>query len=124
MFQRKSVGVYFEDIGLKSKSGKYYLHGYSKAILTPTAREVRQWTFRPDIPYAKKIALDSLMYFGSVKVFLKFSKPFWAEKNKILPIFYNSTKNKNGGTGISDDLLRIVGYTEEHNIQSYFLQAM
>ena len=64
--------------------------------------------FRPRLPYEKKIALDALNYFGSVKIFLKFSRPFWSELNKIPIIHYNLTSRKNGGTGISDDILRIV----------------
>ena len=76
--------------------------------MTPTARQIRQISFTPDLPYSKKLALDTLKYFGSVKVFLIFSRPFWAEPNKIKPINYNSTTEKNGGSGVSDDLLRVV----------------
>ena len=82
--------------------------GFDQIVLTPPAREIRQMQFSPRLPYDKKIALDALNYFGSVKIFLKFSRPFWSERNKIPIILYNSTSRKNGGTGISDDILRIV----------------
>ena len=82
--------------------------GFDHVILTPPAREIRQMKFRPPLPYDKKIALDALNYFGSVKIFLKFTRPFWAESNRIPIIHYNSTSRKNGATGISDDILRIV----------------
>ena len=85
--------------------------------MTPTARQIRQISFTPDLPYSKKLALDTLKYFGSVKVFLIFSRPFWAEPNKIKAINYNSTTEKNGGSGVSDDLLRVVS-----SIQSGILQ--
>ena len=82
--------------------------GIDHVVLTPPAREIRQMQFSPRLPYEKKIALDALNYFGSVKVFLKFSRPFWSERNKLPIIHYNSTSRLNGGTGISDDILRIV----------------
>lgn len=82
--------------------------GFDQIVLTPPAREIRQMQFSPRLPYEKKIALDALNYFGSVKIFLKFSRPFWSERNKLPIIHYNSTSRKNGGTGISDDILRIV----------------
>ena len=82
--------------------------GFDHVVLTPPAREIRQMQFSPRLPYEKKIALDALNYFGSVKIFLKFSRPFWSERNKIPIIHYNSTSRRNGGTGISDDILRIV----------------
>ena len=76
--------------------------------MTPTARAINLMEFNPSLPYLKKIALDALNYFGSVKVFLKFSRPFWSEPNKLKVINYDSKTQPNGGTGISDDLLRIV----------------
>ena len=76
--------------------------------MTPTAKEVAVMDFSPKLPYLKRNALDSLRYFGSVKVFLKFSRPFWAEPNKIPIIYYNSSEHTNGGTGVSDDVLRVV----------------
>lgn len=87
---------------------KKFDHHFTHAIMTPTARQIRQISFTPDLPYSKKLALDTLKYFGSVKVFLIFSRPFWAEPNKIKAINYNSTTEKNGGSGVSDDLLRVV----------------
>ena len=86
--------------------------------MTPTARAINLMEFNPSLPYLKKIALDALNYFGSVKVFLIFSRPFWAEPNKIKAINYNSTTEKNGGSGVSDDLLRVVS-----SIQSGVLVA-
>ena len=90
--------------------------GFDQVVLTPPAREIRQMQFSPHLPYKKKIALDALTYFGSVKIFLKFSRPFWSEHNKLPIIHYNSTSRKNGGTGISDDILRIVELFLYHNI--------
>lgn len=81
---------------------------FDYAILTPTARVIREMNITPHIPFDKKIALDALSYFGSVKIFLKFSRPFWAEENEIKPIYYNSTIHKNGGSAVSDDLLKLV----------------
>ena len=75
--------------------------------MTPTAREVRKIKFSPDLPYMKKIAMDALYYMGATKIFLKFSRPFWSEKNDIRTIKFNTTDH-NGGGGLSDDLLRIV----------------
>ena len=75
--------------------------------MTPTAREVRNIEFSPDLPYMKKIAMDALYYMGSTKIFLKFSRPFWSEQNDIRTIKFNTTDH-NGGGGLSDDLLRIV----------------
>ena len=91
--------------------------GFDHVVLTPPAREIRQMKFSPRLPYDKKIALDALNYFGSVKIFLKFSRPFWSERNKIPIIHYNSTSRRNGGTGISDDILRIV-------YRSFFIQTL
>ena len=84
--------------------------------MTPTARAINLMEFNPSLPYLKKIALDALNYFGSVKVFLKFSRPFWSEPNKLKVINYDSKTQPNGGTGISDDLLRIVStYKTDQN---------
>ena len=77
-------------------------------IVTPTAREVSLMEFDPPLPYFKKLAIDSLEYFGSVKIFLKFKRPFWAEKNKIPSMLYDSKNEINGATGVSDDILHTV----------------
>ena len=81
---------------------------FDAVILTPTARVVREMKITPHLTFDKKMALDALSYFGSVKIFLKFSRPFWAEKNKIKPIYYNSTVHTNGASAVSDDLMRLV----------------
>ena len=78
------------------------------AIVTPTAKAVSLMTFEPPLPYMKKYAIDSLNFFGSVKIFLKFTKPFWAYKNKLPIIKYGNMSTVNGGSGISDDILRMV----------------
>ena len=77
-------------------------------IMTPTAKQVSLMKFIPKLPYQKLEALDSLRYFGSVKVFLKFSKPFWAEPNKLPIIFYDKADSGMGGSGVSDDPLKVV----------------
>ena len=64
--------------------------------------------FQPPLPYDKKTAIDSIFYAGAVKVFLKFKSPFWAYENKLPKIGYNDTDRENGGTGVSDDILRAV----------------
>merc|ERR1712142_1367208 len=66
--------------------------------------------FDPPLPYMKKYALDSLNYWGSVKIFLKFSRPFWAFKNKLPIIQYGNMSTINGATGVSDDILRLTYY--------------
>ena len=84
-------------------------------IMTPTAKEVLTMNFEPKLPYAKREAMNTLHYFGSVKVFLKFSKPFWAEENKLPIIHYNKTTiNGNGGSAVSDDFLKVVGSLIDH----------
>ena len=87
---------------------KKNLDPYDAVILTPTARVVREMKITPPLTFDKKMALDSLSYFGSVKIFLKFTRPFWAEKNKIKPIYYNSSVHTNGASAVSDDLMRLV----------------
>ena len=82
---------------------------FDNLIMTPTAKEVLTMDFEPKLPYAKREAMNTLHYFGSVKVFLKFSKPFWAEENKLPIIHYNKTTiNGNGGSAVSDDFLKVV----------------
>ena len=78
------------------------------AIVTPPARSVTLMTFDPPLPYMKKHALDSLNYWGSVKIFLKFTRPFWAFKNKLPIISYGNMSTVNGATCTSDDILRQV----------------
>ena len=98
---------------------------FDHVVLTPPAREIRQMQFSPRLPYEKKIALDALNYFGSVKIFLKFSRPFWSERNKLPIIYYNSTSRKNGGTGISDDILRIVQLSSsEHSFNCHITDLL
>ena len=78
------------------------------AIITTTAREVSLMSFSPPISYSKKLALDSLFYFGSVKIFLKFSRPFWSEPNRLPIILFNSSTEQNGASAVSDDIIRTV----------------
>ena len=78
------------------------------AIITPPAKSVTLMTFDPPLPYMKKHIIDSVNYWGSVKIFLKFTTPFWAFKNKLPIISYGSMSTVNGATGISDDILKQV----------------
>ena len=78
------------------------------AIVTPPARSVSLMTFDPPLPYMKKHSIDSLNYWGSVKIFLKFTRPFWAYKNKLPIISYGNMSTVNGAVGISDDILKQV----------------
>jgi len=80
------------------------------AIVTPPARSVALMTFDPPLPYMKEHAIDSLNYWGSVKIFLKFTRPFWAYKNKLPIIRYGNMSTVNGAVGISDDILRQTYY--------------
>ena len=81
--------------------------------------------FEPPLSYSKKTALDSLFYFGSVKIFLKvrnifkflnyflwkflkFSRAFWSESNRLPIIPYNSSTEQNGASAVSDDIIRTV----------------
>ena len=79
------------------------------AIITTTAREVSLMSFSPPLSYSKKLALDSLFYFGSVKIFLKFSRAFWSQPNRLPIISYNSSTQQNGASAVSDDIIRTVG---------------
>ena len=77
-------------------------------IMTPTARSVSLMEFEPPLPFMKKFSIDRLNYFGSVKIFLKFSRPWWAFENKLPIIKYGDISTTNGGSGFSDDILRAV----------------
>merc|ERR1712142_983118 len=66
--------------------------------------------FDPPLPFMKTYALDSLNYFGSAKIFLKFSRPWWATKNKLPVIKYGGLDTINGASGHSDDILRLTYY--------------
>ena len=79
------------------------------AIVATTAKAVSFMEFHPPLSYNKKNALDNLHYFDSVKIFLAFSRPFWAEPNNLPIIPYNSSTVLNGASAISDDLARLVG---------------
>ena len=95
-------------MGGRGRVKRYRYGGFHNVIMTPTAKEVSIMKFTPKLPYQKLEALDSLRYFGSVKVFLKFSKPFWAERNKLPIIFYDKADSGMGGSGVSDDPLKVV----------------
>ena len=46
----------------------------------------------------------------SVKIFLVFSRAFWAEPNRLPLILYNnSSTQQNGASAVSDDIIRNVG---------------
>ena len=77
-------------------------------IITATAKAVSFMKFDPPLSYNKKTALDNLIYFDTVKIFLVFSRPFWSEPNNLPIIPYNSSTEQNGGSAISDDLARMV----------------
>ena len=78
------------------------------AIITATAKAVTLMEFDPPLAYNKKTALENLIYFDTVKIFLAFSRPFWSEPNNLPIIPYNSTTDQNGANAISDDLARSV----------------
>merc|ERR1712142_21587 len=80
------------------------------AILTPTARSVSFMEFDPPLPFFKKMSVDQLNYFGSVKIILKFSRPWWASKNKLPIIKYGGMGTLNGASAHSDDILRATYY--------------
>ena len=52
------------------------------AIQFSAVQYVRSISWEPSLPYSKRLALQSLNYFGSVKIFIVFTRAFWAEKNK------------------------------------------
>ena len=64
--------------------------------------------FDPPLPFFKKLSVDQLNYFGSVKIFLKFSRPWWASNNKLPIIKYGGMDTLNGASATSDDILRSV----------------
>merc|ERR1712080_783787 len=77
-----------------------------RVIMTPPVTAQRLIQFLPPLPYSKQIAMKSLDYFHSVKVFLTFTRPFWAEENKAPKIrFADIGDGLSGGTGITDNLL-------------------
>ena len=91
----------------ETSEGEKVIFG-DQVILTPTARAVTLMDISPPLPYMKTLALDSLEYFGSVKIFLKFDSPFWAYSNKAPNIDYYSNSTINGATGVTDNLLKAV----------------
>ena len=78
------------------------------AIVAADARAVTLMAFEPPLPFLKRKAIDDVEFFGSVKIFLKFRKPFWASKNKLPIIKYGNMSTVNGGSALSDDILRMV----------------
>ena len=97
-----TVSVVVRKNGQKRKvSGDY-------AIVATCARAVSLMAFEPPLPFLKRKAIDDVEFFGSVKVFLKFRKPFWASKNKLPIIRYGNMSTVNGGSAFSDDILRTV----------------
>ena len=88
-------------------------------IITATAKAVSFMEFQPPLDYKKKNALDTLSYFDSVKIFLVFSRAFWSEPNDLPIIPYNSSKEQNGASAISDDLARVV--REDLNVQKLII---
>ena len=66
--------------------------------------------FSPRLAYDKTYALDSFYFMDSVKVFLAFHTPFWANDTKIPAIPFNSTTTPNGGSGITDLPIRSLYY--------------
>lgn len=95
--------------------------GFDRVIVTATSREIAQIDFHPRLPYIKRVALDTLHYWGSVKIFLKFTRPFWSEPNKLPIIYYNKTKlTANGGVAVSDDPLRQVLIHPIHMVDEFF----
>ena len=44
-----------------------------------------------------------------MKIFLVFSRAFWAEPNRLPLILYNSSTQQNGASAVSDDIIRNVG---------------
>ena len=55
---------------------------------------------------------------NSVKVFLAFHFPFWANTTKIPPIQFDSSTTVNGGTGITDLPIRSIFYPS-HSYHGY-----
>ena len=107
--EEHSEGKVSVEIQEDGKSQTPYDEEFDHLIMTPTAKEVLTMDFEPKLPYAKREAMYTVQYFGSVKVFLKFSKPFWAEKNNLPIIYFNKTTiNGNGASGVSDDFLKVV----------------
>ena len=85
-------------------------------IVTATAKAVSFMKFDPPLSYNKKNALNNLIYFDTVKIFLVFSRPFWSEPNNLPVIPFNSSTEQNGASALSYDLARMV--------RIYFLSAI
>merc|ERR1719481_216609 len=83
---------------------------YDKVVMTPTSTALSLMEFSPPLPYKKTFAFDSINYMNSVKVFLAFKDAFWAKKNKIPKINFNSTTEVNGGSGVTDLPARVIYY--------------
>ena len=81
---------------------------YDNVIITATAKAVSFMKFDPPLSYNKRYALNNLIYFDTVKIYLVFSRPFWSEPNNLPIIPYNSSTEQNGANAISDDLARSV----------------
>jgi len=73
--------------------------------------------FSPRLPYNQAYALNSFHFIDSVKVFLAFHAPFWANntKNPAIPFDSHTT---NGGSGITDLPIRSI-YYPSHPFHGY-----
>ena len=91
---------------------------FDKVVITATSRVVSSMKFSPPLPYNKKYALNSFHFMNSVKVFLAFHSPFWANTTKIPPIQFDSSTTVNGGTGITDLPIRSIFYPS-HSYHGY-----
>ena len=95
------------------------------AIVATTAKAVSFMKFDPPLSYNKRYALNNLIYFDTVKIYLVFSRPFWSEPNNLPIIPFNSSAEQNGASVISDDLARMVRvleiskYIKNPNIQIF-----
>jgi len=102
------------------KDNKMKKRSFDKLILTPTSRVVSSMKFSPPLAYNKTYALNSFHFMNSVKVFLAFHSPFWANETKIPPIPFDSSTTVNGGTGINDLPIRSIFYPS-HSYHGYAL---
>jgi hypothetical protein len=78
----KYIDVSNDVMGNPQISTKHKTMSADRVIMTPPATALLSIELSPAVPYAKYLALNSLNYFGSVKVVLAFSEAFWAKKNK------------------------------------------
>ena len=91
---------------------------FDEVILTQTSRDVSSMKFNPCLPYNKTYALNSFHFMHSVKVFLAFNIPFWANDTKIPAIPFDSSTTMNGGSGITDLPIRNI-YYPSHPFHGY-----